>query len=297
MTTIPLTLSQEDHDGPFEQYLSTARGDINEHIRLVLKDRAVPREVDAHIMRGKRLRGGLTLLSHDIMGGNDREAALDLAAAVEVAHSIGLIIDDMLDGDVERRGEKAVHVDLGAGMAMLEVMGLMSVPYALAAAHGRAAVDTLADAHHLMVRGAMSELSTSETSWDRYHTIISQKTGELFALSAAYGAMTADAGPAEVEAAREFGARCGIAYQVMDDVLDMDHLNESRGCSGPMLGRLLRIGSDHDIDARIDRLCLRRINEAREAAEAVLDLAPSADPRLRSCLCGAPVEMARMMLR
>lgn len=292
-----ITITRDGCDGAFQRYLVAARADINEHMGHVLRGRSVPHKVEAHLMRGKRLRGGLTLLLHDVLMGNDHRGALDLATAVEIAHSIGLIVDDMLDGDVERRGETAVHIDLGARMAMLEVMGLMSVPYALSSAHGRAAVDALAGAHHLMVNGAMSELSTNETSWDRYHAIISRKTGELFALSAAYGAMAAKAGPTEVEAAREFGTRCGIAYQVIDDILDMNHANESRGCSGPMLGRLLRAGNDHDVGTRIDRLCHQRIDEAREAGEAVLSLAPLAEPHLRSCLSSAPSEMARMMLR
>lgn len=294
---IPFTSLHARQDGAFQRYLATARSDINDHIRHALQGRAVTPRAEAHVMRGKRLRGGLTLLLHDLLEGSDRSAALDLAAAVEIAHSIGLIIDDMLDGDVERRGEATVHIDMGAGAALLEAIGLLSVPYALASGHGRMAVDALATAHQLMVNGAKSELSAPDTSWERYHAIISQKTGELFALSAAYGAMAAGAGPNAVGGAREYGMRCGIAYQIIDDILDIDHASESRGCSGPMLGRLLRSGTECGTDASIDDLCRKPIDEAREAAEAIIAMAPRTDPRLRSCLTGAPAEMARMMLR
>ncbi len=291
------TLLLADQDGPFQRYLATARSDINDHLRHVLQDRDLPLKIDAHIMGGKRLRGGLTLLLHDALDGNDRPAALDLAAAVEIAHSICLIIDDMLDGDMERRGEASVHVDLGVGQALLEAFDLLSVPYALASGHGRDAVGAFASVHHMIVNGAKIELSAPDTSWERYHAIISRKTGELFALSAAYGAMAAGAGPTAVEGAREYGMRCGIAYQVIDDILDMDHTGESRGCSGPMLSRLLRAGTERGTDVSIDYLCRQPIDEARKAAEAIIDIVPRTVPRLRSCLAGAPAEMARMMLR
>lgn len=294
---IPYTLLLADQDGPFQRYLATARIEIDDHIRQVIHDMEMPRMVEAHVMRGKRLRGGLTLLVHDALNGNNRMAALDLAAAVEVAHSVGLIIDDMLDGDVERRGETAIHVCMGASMAMLEAVGLLSVPYALASRHGRAAVKALTIIHRQMVNGAKSELSAHDTSWERYHAIVSQKTGELFALSAAYGAMAADAGTNMVEDAREYGRRCGITYQVIDDILDMGHVTEARGCSGPMLGRLLRAGDDLQIDSRMDDLCRRCVDQAREAAEALVMAASEVDPRFRSCLAGAPEEMVRMMLR
>jgi geranylgeranyl pyrophosphate synthase len=291
-----LALELTDRERPFQGYLAKARSDINDHIRHLLKDRNMPHGLEVHIMGGKRLRGGLTLLLHDVLGGRDRAAALDLAASVEVAHSIGLMIDDVLDGDVERRGEAAVHVDMGIGRAMLEALGLMSVPYALAAEHGREAVESLARVHRSLVSGARIEISTSDTSWELYHSIIAQKTGGLFALSTAYGAMAADAGQEVVEAAREYGMRCGIAYQVIDDILDMDHANEAGGCSGPMLARLLR-AEGHGPDAGVDRLYHRCVVEAQEAGEAISALASPTDPFLLSCLTGAPTEMARMMLK
>ncbi len=286
-----------EHDGAFSNYLGSARGDIDDRIRLALHGRAMPHEVEGHIMRGKRLRGTLTLLVHDALDGNDRSAALDLAAAVEVAHAVCLIIDDMLDGDEERRGKAAVHVDLGAMMAVLEAVDLLSLPYALAARHGRNAVESLSRVHHMVVSGAKRELAEAEASWDHYHALISQKTGELFALSAAYGAMAADAAPDAIEAARTYGMRCGTVLQVIDDILDMDNVNEPRSSSGPMLGRLLRAGDDHDAISRSERLADDCIGEARKSAAMLASFAPGAVPELRSCLVGAPAEMAHMMVR
>lgn len=296
VTPSPTASMRVKKDSPFRCYLAVARSDINDRIRQALRGIAIPRKVEEHIMQGKRLRGGLTLLVHDILDGDGRSAALDLAAAVEIAHAIGLMIDDIVDGDDVRRGEAAVHADLGVMTAVLEAIGLLSLPYAIVSPHGRKAVEPLARAHRLMVSGALSEMDGSEASWDRYHAVISRKTGELFALSAAYGAMAAAASPEAVEAAREYGMRCGIAYQVIDDITDMEHPTESRGCSGPMLGRLLRTGSDNEMRARIEQLTDDSIGEAQKAAASLMSLATGTVPELLSCLVGAPAEMASMIV-
>lgn len=280
-------------EGPFGMFLSAVREGIDSSMRQALEGVA-SRDIEEHLMCGKRLRGGLTVLLHDALGGTSRSAAFDLAAAVEISHAVCLIIDDMLDRDITRRDLPAVHVHLGLMGAIMEVFGLLSVPYGIASRYGGRAAGRLAHAHLLIVKGAKMEMGDLGDSWTHYRELTSLKTGELFALAAAYGALSAGAEEEVLDAASEFGRRCGIALQIADDMMDMDRGAEPPGCSGPMLARLLRM--DEEGVRTGHRMLDASLKEAREAAATLISLSPGTDAALHGCVLGAPEEMVRMML-
>jgi len=176
------------------------------------------------MLGGKRLRGGLTMLVFDAFsqGRGDRAVALDLAAAVELAHASSLVLDDIIDEDEKRRGLAAVHILEGEKRAILRMVGAISLPYTIASAHGDAFVAPLAEVQRRMVRGALEEMSGSPSpTIADYKRIITLKTGELFGLAAYYGAVVAGCAPELVSKLSRFGLETGKVMQMADDIADL----------------------------------------------------------------------------
>ncbi|HVO77641.1 MAG TPA: polyprenyl synthetase family protein, partial [Methanomassiliicoccales archaeon] len=181
-------------------------------------------DITRMLLGGKRLRGALVLLAFDTLSDDQerRKTALDLAAVVELTHSISLILDDIIDEDVVRRGESALHVNNGEKLAFLKMVDCIALPYRIAAGYGGDLVEQLATTHRQMVRGVREEATRSvNPTPERYERIISLKTGALFGLAARYGAFAADADSDVLEAMSEFGMWTGRAMQIADDVADL----------------------------------------------------------------------------
>lgn len=292
--TFPLRTVAE---GPFQRYLDRARAEVNERVALLLGpvSQGVPEVAARHLLKGKRLRGGTLLMVFDALSGGtgDRSAALDLAAAVEIVHGLSLVLDDMLDGDTERRADTAVHVALGAPRALLEVVGLLALPYALAAARGPAFAADLARTHARVVESARKEFeAVAEPSWADYEALVAGKTGELFALAARFGAASAAADPTVVDLAEEYGRRTGVAVQIADDLADLDPWGT--GLPGRSEAVLASCLGPENVLVGGRRVLGESVEAARRAARALLAARPAAAP---ACLLSAPGEMAAMMLR
>ncbi|MFZ3168606.1 MAG: polyprenyl synthetase family protein [Candidatus Methanoperedens sp.] len=115
----------------FQEYLDKKRQEINSHIKLIVEDKISDPDVILALLKGKRMRARLLLLVFDAVPdrGKDISRALDLACAIELAHSASLILDDMLDEDKERRGQPAAHLTRGHKRAILDVIDILSLPY------------------------------------------------------------------------------------------------------------------------------------------------------------------------
>jgi geranylgeranyl pyrophosphate synthase len=153
----------------------------------------------------------------------ERNIVLDFGAAVEIAHSISLMVDDLIDGDQTRRGEAAYHITKGTRGTVLEAMRLLSVPYSIVGPYGTAATDLLCDAHDRMVRGAISELDLERLIEGKagYQHLISMKSGRLFELAAEYGALSAGCCEEKIMLAGKYGNCLGKALQLADDIADL----------------------------------------------------------------------------
>ncbi len=227
-------------EGSFRRYVVDIRPEIDEHIGALLSTyyRGNERGSDLRdlLSGGKRLRAGLALLTFEAFSleGGDRKIALDLAAAVEIAHSASLILDDMLDGDEVRRGRKATHVSNGQKKALLEMTGLLSVPYSIVNGHGSKYTECLARTHRAVVEGEMEQVDAHgrECTLEEYERIISLKTGQMFALAARFGAMAADCSDTLVKRLSMFGLSVGTVMQVADDITDLGKVTEERAISG-----------------------------------------------------------------
>jgi geranylgeranyl pyrophosphate synthase len=176
---------------------------------------------------GKRLRPLLVFVA---AGPEGREAALRAAVAVELVHSATLVHDDVLDAAVLRRGRPTVVAAAGRGMATAVGDLLFSRAFAELAGGGSAeAVRLLSDASSALVQG---ELLQREDAWNlgvsraRYERRCDLKTARLFDAACRLGAL---AGGGDPDLLGGFGRRIGLAFQLLDDVLDVSGPAERTG--------------------------------------------------------------------
>jgi geranylgeranyl pyrophosphate synthase len=211
---------------------------------------------------GKRLRPMLVLAAAEAVcerhGGSTSAAvivALPAACAVELIHTYSLVHDDLpaMDNDTMRRGRPTAHVAFGEGMAILSGDGLLTEAFALlareptAGADGSAApielarrrlraVGVIADAAGAagMVGGQAIDLRAAEPGAapldaEALAAMHVRKTGALIRGSALAGAVLAGASPEEEAAIGEYGEALGLAFQIVDDILDVEGASADLG--------------------------------------------------------------------
>lgn len=212
----------------FRDYLSVVKPLIDSRVEAVASGKLKDEKLVEMLTGGKRLRGGLLALVFEATSGRDVEEILDLACAVELAHSASLIIDDMLDDDELRRGAPTIHLTEGHKRAMLDTVGVLSLPYDLVVPFGNDYVKSLAETQRGMVTGVLRELfhSPNLPASMIYDLIIGQKTGRAFGLASSWGYSAGLNGigsrdPDLLERWHGFGFRVGKAMQIADDVADL----------------------------------------------------------------------------
>jgi farnesyl diphosphate synthase len=183
---------------------------------------------------GKRLRPLLVLAASEAVEGNS-EAALRAACAVELIHAYSLVHDDMpcMDNDVLRRGKPTVHIKYGQAQALLAGDALQALAFELLAPDGPA-VSTAVQAalcrllarsagHAGMAGGQAIDLanvgrSLSEAQLREMHV---RKTGALLQASVLMGAACGVSNATKQSALAAYGQAVGLAFQVVDDILDV----------------------------------------------------------------------------
>jgi geranylgeranyl diphosphate synthase, type II len=180
----------------------------------------------------KRVRPVLTMLSAEVCGGTTH-AALPAAVSLELVHTSSLILDDLpsMDDAPRRRGQAANHVEFGEAIAILAAFGLLnqayltiarSYPPELAAALSRLVGDAVG-CDGLVAGQAADLLATDrDINFDLLERIHRGKTGALFNASAVAGAMTAQAGAEAIASLSAFARNLGLAFQIIDDLLDVE---------------------------------------------------------------------------
>ena len=215
--------------------------DILAQLEEYLKD-ALPqsdttlREAMAYSMEadGKRLRPYLLLEFCRICGG-DVKSALPFAAALEMIHTYSLIHDDLpcMDNDDYRRGKLTNHKVYGEAMATLAGDGLLTQAFATALSAPLppdivvACTAQLAKAAGIlgMAGGQSIDVESEKVHkvlpLDEMREMYKMKTGALIRAACVIGAMAAKAGEAEIQGAENYGSEIGIAFQIIDDILDV----------------------------------------------------------------------------
>ena len=182
---------------------------------------------------GKRLRPLLVLAACEAVGGN-AQAALRAACAVELIHAYSLVHDDMpcMDNDVLRRGKPTVHVRFGQARALLAGDALQALAFELLTPEDGVPPAMQARLCRLLAQAAGADgmaggqaidlasvgRSLSEHELRHMHRL---KTGALLQASVVMGAACGAPGPQAEQALAQYGAALGLAFQVVDDVLDV----------------------------------------------------------------------------
>ncbi|MGZ4904686.1 MAG: polyprenyl synthetase family protein [Halobacteriota archaeon] len=173
---------------------------------------------------GKRLRSTLLLLAYESVDGHEGDP-LPAAVAVELAHMESLVHDDIIDGDVIRRGSTSFHTSYGHEMALLSADFILSLILSITARYPDPRVaNMLATATACMCEGELLELDTFTADRviqpDTYVEIITKKTAALFEAAASIGAVIGGATRTDIERLSAYARALGIAYQVRDDLTD-----------------------------------------------------------------------------
>lgn len=192
---------------------------------VVASDVPVLQEASRHIISagGKRVRPHLLFLSYRAVGGTDLTRAVPIAAAIEIVHTATLVHDDINDHGRFRRGRVTINENWGRTFALLTGDYLFSKVYELMAPFGDLN-KTLAEATVALVEGeTLQAWAAKENGLNReiYQHIVAKKTASLFRASAMLGAQLFDPDGEYVERLGEFGFYLGLAFQIVDDLLDL----------------------------------------------------------------------------
>jgi geranylgeranyl diphosphate synthase type II len=233
---------------PVEQM--TIKEYLAERVRLVdaeldrlLPPETVPPETIHKAMRysvfagGKRIRPVLCLEGARAIAGHDLSGAVAIACALELIHTYSLIHDDLpaLDNDDLRRGRPTCHVVFGEAMAILAGDALLTFAFEVAARHGSARlVEELACAAGTvggMIAGQVHDLEGEhqQPTPELLERIHRAKTGALLKSSVRMGAIFAGASDEQLDALSRYGTHIGLAFQIVDDILDVVQSSEALG--------------------------------------------------------------------
>ncbi len=182
-------------------------------------------EVANHLISsgGKRLRPMLTLAAAELCG-YAGENHIRLAASVEFMHTATLLHDDVVDESAMRRGKSTARMIWGNQASVLVGDFLLGQAFKMMVEAGSMdALDVLATAATVIAEGEVMQLSAAknmETTEDDYLAVIRAKTAALFAAAAEVGPIVAGESKAVRNALKSYGMNLGLAFQLVDDVLD-----------------------------------------------------------------------------
>ncbi|PTV93858.1 octaprenyl-diphosphate synthase [Rhodobacter aestuarii] len=209
------------------QALADDMAAVNTLIRERMSSEHAPRipEVTAHLIEagGKRLRPMLTLAAARVMGYGG-PYHVHLAATVEFIHTATLLHDDVVDESGQRRGRPTANLLWDNKSSVLVGDYLFARSFQLMTETGKMRVlEILANASAVIAEGEVLQLTAAQnlaTTEDIYLRVIRGKTAALFSAATEVGGVIAEAGAEEVKALYDYGDALGIAFQMVDDLLD-----------------------------------------------------------------------------
>lgn len=176
---------------------------------------------------GKRLRPIMVLMGNDLFDG-DIQKAIKPALAIEFFHNFTLIHDDIMDEAPLRRNKPTIHTIYGINIGILSGDALLIKAYQffedLEPELFKKCITIFSETGAVLCEGQQMDVNfetNSEVTYEDYIQMITNKTGVLSAASFKIGALIAGASEEEAEALYNFGKHIGIAFQIMDDYLDV----------------------------------------------------------------------------
>lgn len=277
----------DDLASVLEQALDTLESAMH---NVVDSDVTVLRDASRHILGagGKRIRPRLLFLSYLAAGGSDVNITVPVAAAVEMMHTASIVHDDINDHGVVRRGRPSVNAIWGRTFALLTGDYFFTKVYELMAPFGNLNRELAVAAIALVEGETLQAAAVKENRLNRevYNDIIGRKTAALFSAAGRMGALLADAPVAYVDALGSFAYQVGLAFQIVDDVLDLIGTPEKIGKTSGLdieQGKGFASAYEHDTDEgdegdpmeKIKAKILKgdAINEARMLARGLVESA------------------------
>jgi octaprenyl-diphosphate synthase len=212
----------------WQEYRCVESG-INDFIAQMKESRL--KEIVQHVCNagGKRIRPIILLLASEICSGSYKQS-LSAALAVEMMHSASLIHDDLLDQGLLRRNLPSAPQKYGHSRALLCGDYLIAKSIEFISPYGENVISDFGKAGTYMAEGEVLDLRLDEENIEEnnYFECIYNKTASLFAISASIGAYTGGADEILAERFKCYGSSLGIAYQIVDDILEFLEVVEGK---------------------------------------------------------------------
>ncbi len=244
-----MSASRTNHKTKFnlQQFLEHTTSAVNDSLdRFLPSEKTKPATIHKAMRYslfagGKRMRPALVLAAAEACGGRTADA-LPMACAVECIHTYSLIHDDLpaMDNDDFRRGKPTNHKVFGEGIAVLAGDALLTQAFEIAAQsrnrprypHRDIILEIAKASGSLqLIAGQVADLEGEgkKTSVAQLRYIHERKTSALLCCSARLGGMSANCSAAQLKALTDFGYHVGLAFQVIDDILDVTQTSEKLG--------------------------------------------------------------------
>ncbi len=275
------------HPLSLAEYLSERKKELDEWFAKKTNERPDGYLLNETIKGGKRLRPLLLMLVFDAFGGRDRESALDVAYALELAHSASLVHDDIIDWDYYRRGKPALWRQVGIERAVIEGHRIINTAFRIVLEKGVEITRLFLDAWENASFGVLEEVfSSTPPAKMLYLRIIQEKTASLFAAGAESAAVLAGCSDKNRQLAKKYGLLVGTAYQLADDyvelrrnrglvrvVLKLRNIDEiiRKGYIALKTGRLLRFLETVQQSSRFYSYIAELVKECYEEADKVVN--------------------------
>jgi octaprenyl-diphosphate synthase len=194
--------------------------------RAIGSDECMLTQISSHLIHGggKRIRPMVTLLVFKAFGGTRVEDAVDIATAIELIHTATLLHDDIIDAADIRRGKDSAYKKFGLKNTLVTGDFLFIKGFEFAGKFDETVVRWTAGACTRLTEGEILQglfNRNRKVTVEDYLEIVKRKTASLFNAGAKVGAYLAGAAPHLIEVIGQYGLNLGIAFQVIDDVLDV----------------------------------------------------------------------------
>jgi octaprenyl-diphosphate synthase len=253
-------------------------------------------DIAAHIILGggKRVRPAVTILAFLAFGGKTPNDIVDIATAMELIHTATLLHDDIIDGAEIRRGKESAYKKFGLKCTLVAGDFLFIKAFEFAGKFDETVVQWTADACSLLTEGEMlqGQFNRNRTvTLDDYIEIVKRKTASLFHTGAKIGAYLAGAHSNLIEESERYGLNMGIAFQIVDDILDI-------------VGHAELLGKPTGMDLRDGNPSLPILLALQNGESAVYEAFECANPSekqiadaLRALKTGSALEKAKTIAR
>jgi len=234
-----------------EKFIDITKKDLEKKIIDMVSDKHVLSILEG----GKRLRSLLAQLSFKTCTQGkestlEYQKALEGSVVIELAHAASLLHDDIIDNDKERRGKTSFHVKTGVANAILTGHKMLVTGFNIALRHGEEWAKLYVNSWDDVVNGEIDEvelningfkskdIDSKSEIFEKYHKIIDMKTAALFSSVCKAGAIEANMNREIIDIFSDYGREIGLAYQLADDLVDLEQGELIESVIVPLLNRI-----------------------------------------------------------